>query len=94
MNAAWSALVFPVLGLTGAVLLLIHDHGNMNGSDPMLTMVRVQNQHMRFAMVGAGIALTKGIAEIDVAWRRIFGKGFVPPGNLEISDGTGVIFPT
>jgi hypothetical protein len=34
----------------------------------------VQNQHMRFAIVGAGIALTKGIAEIDLPWRWLFGK--------------------
>jgi putative copper resistance protein D len=73
VKGAWSALVFPVLGLGGAVLLLFHDHANMHGSDPMLTMVRVQSQHMRFAIVGAGIALTKGIAEVAVSWRRIFG---------------------
>jgi hypothetical protein len=72
VKAAWSAFVFPVLGL-GGVLLLFHDHGNMHGSDAMLTMDRVQNEHMRFAIVGAGIALTKGIAEIAVSWRRIFG---------------------
>jgi hypothetical protein len=74
VKAGWSALVFPVIGLSGAVLLLFHDHTDMHGSDPMLTMERVQNQHIRFAIVGAGIALTKGIAEINGAWRRVFGK--------------------
>jgi hypothetical protein len=74
MKVVWSALVFPFLALVGAVLLLFHDHGNMHGSDPMLTMERVQNQHIRFAIVGAGIALTKGIAEIDVASQWIFCK--------------------
>jgi copper resistance protein D len=73
VKAAWSAFVFPVLGLGGAVLLLFHDHGNMHGSDAMLTMDRVHNEHMRFAIVGIGIALTKGMAEIAVSWRRIFG---------------------
>jgi hypothetical protein len=74
VSTVWSALVFPVLGLAGAVLLLFHDHGSMNGPEAMVTMARVQNQHMRFAIVGAGIALTKGIAEIDRPRRWLFCK--------------------
>ena len=73
-KAAWSAWVFPVIAIGGAVLLLFHQHGGMHGPDAMQTMARVQSQHLRFAVVGVGIAVTKGMAESNVRGREIFRK--------------------
>jgi hypothetical protein len=74
LRAAWSALLFPVLALGGAVMLLFHHHGGMHGPDAMQTMVRVQHQHLRFAGVGAGVAVAKGAADVSQKWRPLFDK--------------------
>jgi hypothetical protein len=74
LQAAWSAWIFPVLALGGAVLLLFHHHGGMHGPDAMQTMVRVQHQHLRFAGVGAGVALAKGVADSSGKLRPLFDK--------------------
>ncbi len=74
LRVAWSAWVFPVVGLAGAVLLLFHHHGGMHGPDAMQTMVRVEHQHLHFAEAGAGAALTKGLAETNEKWRPLFSK--------------------
>lgn len=74
LKAAWSAWIFPVIGLAGAALLLFHEHGGMHGPDAMQTMMRVQNQHLRFAEVGAGVALTKGLSETNTKWHTAFIK--------------------
>jgi hypothetical protein len=73
-KAAWSAWVFPVIGLGGALLLLFHHHGGMHGPDAMQTMERVKHQHLLFAWVGAGAALTKGLADFYANWRVVFNK--------------------
>jgi hypothetical protein len=74
LRAAWSAWIFPVLALGGVILLLFHHHGGMHGPDAMQTMVRVQHQHLRFAGVGAGVALTKGVADSSGKLRPLFDK--------------------
>jgi hypothetical protein len=74
LRAAWSAWIFPVLALGGATLLLFHHHGGMHGPDAMQTMVRVQHQHLRFAGVGAGVALAKGVADSSGKLRPVFDK--------------------
>jgi len=73
-KAAWSAWLFPVIGLAGALLLLFHHHGGMHGPDAMQTMQRVKHQHLEFAWVGAGAALTKGLADCFTKWRLIFNR--------------------
>ena len=50
LRAAWSALLFPVLALGGAIMLLFHHHGGMHGADAMQTMVRVATS--AFAICG------------------------------------------
>ena len=74
LRAAWSAWLFPVLALGGAIMLLFHHHGGMHGPDAMQTMVRVQHQHLRFAGVGAGVAVAKGVADTSEKWRPVFDK--------------------
>jgi hypothetical protein len=74
LRAAWSAWLFPVLALGGATLLLFHHHGGMHGPDAMQTMVRVQQQHLRFAGVGVGVAVAKGVADSSEKWRPLFDR--------------------
>jgi hypothetical protein len=74
LRAAWSAWVFPVLALGGATLLLFHHHGGMHGPDAMQTMMRVQHEHLRFAGAGAGVAVTKGVADTSGKWDALFNK--------------------
>jgi hypothetical protein len=74
LRAAWSAWLFPLLALGGATLLLFHHHGGMHGPDAMQTMVRVQQQHLRFAGVGAGVAVAKGVADSSEKWRPLFDR--------------------
>ena len=74
LRSLWSAWVFPVLALAGATMLLFHHHGGMHGPDAMQTMVRVQHQHLRFAGVGAGVAVAKGVADSSAKARPVFDK--------------------
>jgi hypothetical protein len=74
LQAAWSALIFPVLALAGATMLLFHHHGGMHGPDAMQTMVRVQHQHLRFAGAGVGVAVAKGLADTSGKWQPLFNK--------------------
>jgi hypothetical protein len=74
LRAAWGAWIFPVLALGGATMLLFHHHGGMHGPDAMQTMVRVKQQHLRFAGTGAGVALAKGLADRGGKWRPLFNK--------------------
>jgi hypothetical protein len=74
LKAAWSAWVFPVVAMGGAILLLFHHHGGMHGPDAMQTMVRVKHQHARFAEAGAGAAVSKGLAETSAKWYGFFSK--------------------
>lgn len=73
-KARWTSWVFPVIGLGGALLLLFHHHGGMHGPDAMQVMERVKHQHLLFAWVGAGAALTKGLADSYAKWRALFSR--------------------
>lgn len=77
LRAKWSGWVFPVVALTGSVMLLFHDHhGGMQGPNHMEIMQRIQFQHFGFAVTGFGIALSKGLSETPIAWRPFFQRLF------------------
>jgi len=71
-QAAWTAWLFPVAAMAGAILLLFHVHSDdMQAPHAMETMEHIQRQHRWFASVGFGIALTKGLAETTPKWKQI-----------------------
>lgn len=71
LKAAWSAWVFPVLAVAGSVMLLFHAHdAGMHGPNAMNTMERIQMQHFSYAALGACIALSKGLSESPLPFRR------------------------
>ena len=75
LRTAWSGLVFPVLAIAGSVLLLFHQHeSGMHGPNHMELMMRIQSQHFRYAAVGIGIGLTKGLAELGTRGQKVFGR--------------------
>jgi copper resistance protein D len=66
----WSALFFPIVAISGAILLLFHVHGgDMSAPNAMQTMEHIESQHRWFAAAGLGIAVTKGLAEIPQKWQ-------------------------
>jgi putative copper resistance protein D len=73
LTGTWSAFVFPVLAFGGAVMLLFHPHG-MEEHTPqhMAVMQHIQAQHIRFAVVGMLIAVSKALAEIRWVRRQLF----------------------
>jgi putative copper resistance protein D len=73
--SGWSKWAFPVVGLAGSVMLLFHHHAaGMHGPHHMETMEHIQNQHRAFAATGGGIALTKGLSEVQTTWQQAFQK--------------------
>lgn len=71
----WATWVFPVAGVTGAIMLLFHVHGgDMNSQHAMETMKHVQRQHRWFAATGLGVALTNGLAGTPQKWQQFFKK--------------------
>jgi copper resistance protein D len=74
LKAAWSAWVFPVVGILGCVLLLFHEHGGMHGPDAMKTMFAVMHEHYAFAAVGVLACVTKGLSDVKANWSGIFAK--------------------
>lgn len=71
LKAAWSAWVFPALAVAGSVMLLFHAHdAGMHGPDAMSTMERIQMQHLSYAALGACIAVSKGVSESPLPFRR------------------------
>jgi putative copper resistance protein D len=75
LRSLWSAWAFPVVGMIGAVMLLFHHHtAGMHGAHHMETMEHIQNQHHAFAAAGGGVALTKGLAEVQTTWQQAFQK--------------------
>jgi len=75
VKAVWSGLVFPLLAIAGSILLLFHQHeAGMQGPDHMELMARIQSEHLSYAMVGLGIGLSKGLAEIVTPAQKIFAK--------------------
>jgi copper resistance protein D len=76
LKSMWSAWAFPVLGMAGAILLLFHHHsaGMMHDAHHMETMHHIKAEHLGFAVVGGGVALTKGLSEIRGGWQGLFQK--------------------
>lgn len=71
-RAAWTAWLFPIAAMTGAILLLFHVHSDdMQAPHAMETMEHIQRQHRWFASLGFGVALTKGLSETTPKWRQI-----------------------
>lgn len=77
LKSAWSSWVFPALTIVGSVMLFFHEHqAGMHGPNHMEIMERIQSEHFSFAMAGFGIALSKGLAETQFAWRPFFERLF------------------
>jgi uncharacterized membrane protein len=77
LTALWAAWFFPVIGVTGAILLLFHVHGgDMRAPRAMETMEHIQNQHRWFAATGLGIALSNGLAGTPQKWQQLFKKAW------------------
>ena len=73
ITGTWSALVFPALGVTGALMLLAHPHGaGEHSPEHLAAMVKIQGQHVMFTVVGAGVSVCKGLSEIAWGASRIF----------------------
>ena len=72
-NGLWSAWFFPVVGMAGAIMLLFHAHGgDMSAPGAMEIMNHVKHEHMEFMVTGFGLSLSKGLAETQSKWRRVF----------------------
>ena len=66
LQALWTAFLFPAFAAAGAALLLFHSpQAHAAGMDPAahLTMLKIEDQHIHFAVVGFGIAVSKAIAD-------------------------------
>jgi len=73
LKSAWSAWVFPVVGMSGAILLLFHVHGgDMSAPHAMESMEHIKRQHLGFTMTGFGVSLSKGLAETRTRWQQLF----------------------
>jgi hypothetical protein len=73
LKSAWVAWVFPVLALSGSVMLLFHEHhSGMHGADHMTIMKRIQAEHLNFAIVGSGVGVFKGLSELRTRWQALF----------------------
>jgi hypothetical protein len=62
LQSLWSVALFPALAAAGAILLLFHQHPDPTGAMDAhghLLMQKVEHQHLGFAIVGFGIALSK-----------------------------------
>ena len=74
-KSPWFAGIFPVLAVGGAILLLFHQHGaGMHELNHMAVMEHIQHQHRAFATIGAGIAVSKGLSDVNLASRWFFSK--------------------
>jgi len=77
LTGTWSAFVFPVLAFFGAAMLLFHSHGmEEHTPEHMAMMQRIQAQHIRFAVVGMLVALSKALAEIHWVRRQLFARAW------------------
>jgi drug/metabolite transporter (DMT)-like permease len=75
LKAIWGWWVFPGLAIGGSFLLLFHQHeGGMHGHNHVEQMAQIQSEHLSYAVIGIGIGLTKGLAEVKTRLRRGFGQ--------------------
>jgi putative copper resistance protein D len=73
LTALWAAWVFPVTAIAGSILLLFHSHdAGMHGPNHLVTMARIQTQHLSYSLTGLGIGVTKGLAEVRTRWQPRF----------------------
>ena len=66
LRSLWAVALFPALAAAGALLLFVHSpqaHAAGMGAAAHLTMQKVEHQHIGFAVVGLGIALTKAATD-------------------------------
>jgi hypothetical protein len=68
LKALWAAALFPALAAIGAVLLLFHPHPMPRGmtmdAEAMRSMTKIEHQHLGFATVGFGIAVSKAATDL------------------------------
>jgi len=75
LRATWSGLVFPLLAIGGSIMLLFHQHeSGMHGANHMELMARIQSEHWTYAIVGVGIGLSKGLAEVQSPAQKVLSK--------------------
>jgi putative copper resistance protein D len=73
--AAWSGWVFPLVAISGSIILIFHQHeGGMVGPHHMETMARIQLQHLSYTACGLAIGVTKGLSELARNRAGIFTK--------------------
>ena len=73
LKSGWATWIFPVAGVTGAIMLLFHVHGgDMRVQHAMETMEHIQKQHRWFAATGFGVALANGLAGTPQKWQQFF----------------------
>ena len=68
LQALWTTFLFPAFAGAGAALLLWHSpQSHAAGMDPAAhqAMLAIENQHIHFAVVGFGIAISKAIADTE-----------------------------
>lgn len=66
LQALWTAFLFPAFAGAGAALLLWHSpQSHAAGMDPAAhqAMLAIEDQHVYFAVVGFGIAISKAVAD-------------------------------
>ena len=66
LQALWTAFLFPAFAAAGAALLLWHSpQAHAAGMDAAAhqTMLKIADQHVHFALVGFGIAISKAIGD-------------------------------
>jgi hypothetical protein len=72
---AWSGWVFPLVAISGSIILIFHQHeGGMVGRHHMETMARIQSRHLSYTACGFGIGVTKGLSEVARDRAGIFTK--------------------
>jgi putative copper resistance protein D len=66
--SVWLSAVFPTLAGLGALLLLFHPHASDVGmamdAESHRAMLRIQQQHLGFAISGFGIAVSKAVSDV------------------------------
>jgi copper resistance protein D len=71
----WVKWVFPILAVTGSIMLPFHSHSSgMRGPNHMAIMARIQNEHLSYATTGFCIGVVKGLAEVSTKWQIVFAK--------------------